>query len=134
MRFLFIILFCSTLLVSAQDVSTEAQKLCSTIRGQNIAHYSIRASLQQFFKTGDSLSEYIVMLYYLMKENKFKDFYVVDCTVNEVRKLSSDAAEVEYKISGHWLLFLTKSITITDRWEKEGERWFIITHEILKKD
>jgi hypothetical protein len=99
-----------------------------------VAHHSIRESLKVFFKSDEELSDYIVMLYYLMDKKKFKSFDIVDCEIIGVRELSENSQEVEYKISGYWLLFFTKSITITDRWELQNDRWFIIPHKILKKE
>lgn len=74
------------------------------------------------------------MLYYIMNENKFKNFDVVDCKVTQIRQLSETQTEVEYKLTGNWLLFFHKDIKITDKWIRVNGTWFIIPHEILKKD
>lgn len=138
MRLKFILITLSFLSVlypiSAEtEIELRVKDFCNSLRGQNIAHYSTRDELKIFFKNNEELSDYIVMLYYIMNENKFKNFLVLDCNVTQVNQLSDTIAEVEYKLTGNRWLFLHKSIKITDRWERENGNWFLIPHEILKR-
>lgn len=116
------------------EIELRTENYCTSLRGQNISHHSIRKELKDFFKSDEELSDYIVMLYYIMNENKFKNFFVVDCKVTRVNQLSETQSEVEYKLTGNWFLFFHKDIKITDKWRRENGTWFIIPHEILKKE
>ncbi len=127
-------LFSAIQLLSADtEIESRSKDYCASLRGQNISHHSARGKLRAFFKSDEDLSTHIVMLYYHMNEKKLKNFYVLDCKVMRINHLSEDEAEVEYKLTGNWLLFLHKDIQIIDRWKRERGEWFIIPREILKE-
>ncbi len=139
MRLIFLIItlsliFAIQVLSADTEIELRTQNYCTSLRGQNISHHSIRKELSGYFKSDEELSDYIVMLYYLMNENKFKNFFILDCKITQVNQLSENEAEVEYKLTGRGLLFFHKDINIKDKWRREKGNWFIIPHEILKKE
>ncbi len=121
------------MLSAKSEIESRTEYYCTSLKGQNISHHSARRELRDFFKTDEDLSDHIVMLYYIMNEKKLKNFDVLDCKVMKINHLSQDEAEVEYKLTGNWFLFLHKDIRIIDRWKRERGNWFIIPHEILKE-
>lgn len=132
--FITLSLFLTGILIGMDnDVSIEdsAKRFCDALRRRNISHYSTRGELLEFFKSEEDLSNYIVFLYYTMEKAKFQSFEVIDCSVEDIKKISETKADVRYKLTGRGLLFFHKNTWIVDRWEKSESGWKIIPPEKL---
>jgi hypothetical protein len=113
--------------VAKEKLADRANDLYETIRLKDISIYYIRESLEDFFVSPDSLSEFIVSMLYDLRKARIKDNRIRKFKIKEIELAENDReATIKVKLSGRYFLFFNRSFTREDKWEYQDGKWLLI--------
>ena len=115
-----------------EELTQRVNDLYGTIRLKDISIYHIRKSLEDFFTSPETLSDFIVSLFVDLQKARIKDRRIRKFKLKEVEIAENNQeAKVRVKFSGRYFLFFNRSFTREDEWKYQDGKWLLIPPDKL---
>lgn len=115
-----------------EELTQRVSDLYGTLRLKDISTYYIRRSLEEFFASSESLSEFIVSLLFDLRETGIKDRRIRKFKLQEVEFTENNQeAKVRIRLSGRYFLFFNRKFTREDKWIYQDGKWLLIPPDKL---